>query len=300
MKNLFMTIAMAALLMSACGHRTSNGSMDEDAASVDSISFEQKDSMAEVTISVDWPTSSQGALADSIRQYICEELAGDVIQEGEPEVKLFNDGKTAVESTGSRIYKALTDMWKEMNAQGTGSDMCMSYYQHIFKTFEGDRYVSYLSKAEGYMGGAHGFALSSGITFSKKDGRRIGYSTKFDREEINYNIVNQTLFRDTDSPELQALIKEGVRSYFQEMTQENVDDEELTNLLSGIEQGDDIPLPNTPPYFTPQGLSFIYQQYEIAPYAAGMINFDVPYEKVRPFLTEEAAALIPQDSQSKR
>jgi hypothetical protein len=54
-----------------------------------------------------------------------------------------------------------------------------------------------------------------------------------------------------------------------------------------------IPLPSAAPAFTKKGLAFIYQQYEIAPYAAGMVNFDIAYDKIRPFLTAEAQALLP-------
>ena len=53
-----------------------------------------------------------------------------------------------------------------------------------------------------------------------------------------------------------------------------------------------IPVPQFPPTFTKNGLVFLYQQYEIGPYAVGMPNFCIPYKKVLPYLTEEAAALV--------
>ena len=33
-------------------------------------------------------------------------------------------------------------------------------------------------------------------------------------------------------------------------------------------------------------MGFIYQPYEIAPYAVGSISFTIPYENLKPFLTE--------------
>ena len=66
-------------------------------------------------------------------------------------------------------------------------------------------------------------------------------------------------------------------------------------MLIGVDDVNNIPLPSAPPTFTRQGLSFVYQQYEIAPYAAGMINFNIPYKKILPFLTDDAAQLIPQN-----
>jgi len=35
-----------------------------------------------------------------------------------------------------------------------------------------------------------------------------------------------------------------------------------------------------------------YQQYEIAPYAAGMPSFVLTYQEVRPYLTKEALQLL--------
>ena len=53
-----------------------------------------------------------------------------------------------------------------------------------------------------------------------------------------------------------------------------------------------IPLPKNPPYFTQDGLTFVYQQYEIAPYAAGMPTFSIPYDVAKGLLLHAAADLI--------
>ena len=89
MKSLFMTILMAAAF-SACGHRASTESTaDADSVSTDStkveapveekpalvldtISFERNDSMAEVSLSVQWPIEGNEELVTSVRQFICE------------------------------------------------------------------------------------------------------------------------------------------------------------------------------------------------------------------------------------
>ena len=89
------------------------------------------------------------------------------------------------------------------------------------------------------------------------------------------------------------MIKEGVRSYFKEFDEPVATDEQLKDMLISVDDINRIPLPSAPPTFSKKGLAFLYQQYEIAPYAAGMVNFDIPYDKIRPFLTPEAAALIP-------
>ena len=299
MKRTFLYIMMAALL-TACGHRASQqGTAENDSVAVapefqvDSISIEHEDSMASVTISIDWPTSGSDSLIESIRQYLCEELASSPIQEGEPQVKYYDDGPAAVRSTATSRYEELTASWKEIKSDGYPG-MEFSFYLRSMLLENAEQYVTYLTKSEGFLGGAHGFASAAGQTFRKSDGKRIGYQTAYNKKTESFEQKDQTLFKDTTSPQLYALIKEGIRNYFKEFDEPVVTDEQLKDLLISVDDVNRIPLPSAPPTFSKKGLSFIYQQYEIAPYAAGMINFDIPYEKVRPFLTPEAAALIPE------
>jgi hypothetical protein len=53
-----------------------------------------------------------------------------------------------------------------------------------------------------------------------------------------------------------------------------------------------MPLPQCPPLFTKDGVRFIYGQYEIAPYAAGMPDFTVPYNKLEKFMKVTAKKLL--------
>lgn len=307
MKRTFLYIMMAAVL-TACGHRASNNAADTDSVSadmiqplmsdvqyqkltVDSIGLEREDSTAIVKISIDWPVNGDEALVKSIRQYLCEELATSPNQEGKPEVKFFTDGKEAVNYAFKKQHKELSDGWKEMRA--------VSYdnmpFEHGLRSSleeETDSYVTYLTNSEGFLGGAHGYATSTGQTFRKSDGKRLGYRTEYNQKTEKFEIKDQTLFADPKSPKLYALIKEGVRSYFLEFEEGVKNDENLKDLLIDVEDVNKIPLPSSAPYFTKDGLCFIYQQYEIAPYASGMINFTIPYDKIRQLLTEDAQDLL--------
>jgi len=309
MKRLYIIILMAALL-TACGHRASKDQkissndtaglvtvqddelLTEAPFAVDSIGLEREDTIASVQISVHWPVAGPVALVNSIRQYICRELTNSPLQEDKSEVKLYNDGKTAVETTVDRQYQELYRQKKEAFEDGFGYGIPYMYSLHISKLEESDTYVSYIANSEGFLGGAHGFATSTGITFRKSDGMQLGYQSEYNKEKETYERTAQTLFINPDSPQLAALLKEGIRNYFQEYDQEVMTDEQLKDMLIGVEDIDRIPLPNTAPIFTSRGLNFTYQQYEIAPYAAGMINFSIAYDKVRPFLTDEAAEVI--------
>jgi hypothetical protein len=44
---------------------------------------------------------------------------------------------------------------------------------------------------------------------------------------------------------------------------------------------------------TEKGVEFLYQPYEIAPYAAGMPSFTLSYQDIRPYLTIGAQKMIP-------
>lgn len=293
---------MMAALLSACGHRASQqGAEETDSVAVapefqtDSIGVERDDSIASVTISIDWPTSGSDSLTQSIRQYLCEELASSLVQEGEPTVKYYDNPLDAVKTTADHRYEELAASWKELqsNIHEGMEGMEFSFALHSMLLENAERYVTYLTKSEGFQGGAHGFAAAAGQTFRKSDGKRIGYKTVYNDKTETFEQQDQTLFKDPKSPQLYALIKEGVRSYFKEFDEPVATDEQLKDMLISVDDINRIPLPSAPPTFSKKGLAFLYQQYEIAPYAAGMVNFDIPYDKIRAFLTPEAAALIP-------
>lgn len=301
---------MAAAL-TACGHRASTAEgTDADSACVDSanvtavdegpdyvlktdsIGMVHEDSTVSVSISIDWPIAGSDALVENIQQYISEEMATSIGEE-KPKAVISPDGRKVVAATFNRYKRDLTTMRQDAQQEGYAFGMQYSYFLHIFLLEANDHYVTYQSNAEGFLGGAHGFATASAQSFSSKTGLRIGYETKYNFEKEAYDISHQTLFKTPLSPKLFALIKEGVRSYFKEFDNNAPTDDELQDLLNGVNDINRIPLPSCAPAFTKRGLSFVYQQYEIAPYAAGMVNFNIPYDKVLPFLTKEAAALIP-------
>ena len=118
------------------------------------------------------------------------------------------------------------------------------------------------------MGGADGQALSIPVTFLKSTGEML-----------------QTTIDSSNEKAIQPLIRKGVISYFKKRG-ETVTDRDLNTMLF-IENGI-IPIPINAPSLTAKGLHFVYQQYEIGPYAIGMVEFTVPYDKIKAFMTSEA------------
>lgn len=297
MKHLFMTIAMTAAL-TACGHRASTDSgVEADSVSIDStavaneaallktdsIGIELTDTMADVHVSVDWPVEGNDTLLQGIRQYILKQLG----------IKKCTDIKAEIKKVAKTQYHELKTQWQE-DRECRGEDMGMIYssYQRISVDEESDTYVTYSYCTEGFTGGAHGYATATGITISKATGKEIGYESEYNANTMTFSIKHQKLFRSTKSAGLYKLIKEGVKDYFSDLEDHRISDEELADVLQNVPDVNHIPVPQFPPTFTKNGLVFLYQQYEIGPYAVGMPNFCIPYKKVLPYLTEEAAALV--------
>ena len=110
--------------------------------------------------------------------------------------------------------------------------------------------VSYLKYAYGYSGGAHGMDALTCRTFDLKTGREI-----FDED----------LFK----PGYEDRLTETLRA----------------NLLSSVEDPDmlfetDI-TPSDNFYLTSEGITYIYQRYEIGPYAIGIIKVTVPWKEIQ-------------------
>jgi hypothetical protein len=149
-----------------------------------------------------------------------------------------------------------------------------SYDANMELLFETDKVVTYGLTITVDLGGAHPVTSELGATFSKEDGK-----------QLTWDIV-----RSDSQSQLRNILREMLRGYFNVKS-----DGELMDCLQGVDDVATIPLPTTPPYMTLEGFTFIYQQYEIAAYAAGMPSDVIPYEQMRPCLTEYAQELIPED-----
>ena len=296
---------MAAAL-SACGHRASTAdvaaedSVDytaiespyivrgdsvaaQSALSMDTIRIERSDKMAEVSLLVQWPTDGDSALVRSVRQFICD-VCG--IRNA-----AFQGSRAEWRDVVDTEYNGLVEGWQGTYGDSEDGGPSFSSSTDVRLLAETAGFVTMYGEASSYTGGAHGMAVHVGRTFRKGDGRAIGYETE---QDDHFDVVHKddNLFADIHSDALYKLIKAGVHSYFKACGQPMTDDDELAAFLQ-VDNVNRIPLPGNAPYWTKTGIVFCYTQYEIAPYAAGMITFEIPYDRIREFLTDEAASLIP-------
>lgn len=265
MMNKFAT--MAVIAASAAAMACNGTETAAENFSVDSVSYEKKAKQMEVKIKADFPKGGTAALDNAICEYISETLGGT-----------YEGNVAAADSVLGYYGKAQADTLASWIKEGYAMEgQTLTYDYAIKKSYEAPAFVTYVTTFSTYEGGAHGMYGTSGVTIRKSDGRRFG----------------NDMFADTNSDGFHALIKEGLRHYFNSNGMTIRTDEQLKDALITDADVNYLPLPATAPYMSKDGVVFIYQPYEIAPYAAGAPTFTVPYTKIKPFLTATAKKLIP-------
>lgn len=246
------------------------------AFATDSIAFcEQKDSTLKCSVVVDYP-SGDDSLSVGVRRYVAGELARlflPTMQEKDEPAAVFKgakaDGKALVDFYGKLNFGYLKSQYAELKDFGIAG---LSYDLSIRKTGETNRYLTYETSCYVFLGGAHGSAVCYPVNIVRSTGRVLAATVDTLKQKA-----------------LQPILRRGVKEYISKAENRKIKDRDLQNMLF-VEHGI-IPLPATVPVLTPEGLRFVYQQYEIGPYALGMVEFTVPYADVKSCLTKEAAEL---------
>ena len=156
-----------------------------------------------------------------------------------------------------------------------------TYNGEIKMTAQTPDFITFEKYAYAYTGGAHGMSFWQAVSVNKRNG-----------EPLNDVILN----KHAASQEFKQLLKQGVSAYFS-MQRAAVykcefQPEKLQDAVFGEFDANNLPLPASKPFLTAKGVGFAYQQYEIASYADGMIAFVIPYNKMRPYLTDEVWNMV--------
>ncbi|MBP5771517.1 MAG: DUF3298 domain-containing protein [Bacteroidaceae bacterium] len=258
----------------------------------DSISY--MDAHAYQTIRVDFPSEEDSSLlVQQIFNWLCDEVRNRCIPSYESLdidsfVQASPEGTEHFAEDYVRFYgrQGLDHMQKDLRAMAE-EGYSGSFLNHLsIELLENtDSYVTMSSGHEVYLGGAHGGYNSEGISFRKSDGRPFGWDC----------------FDMSKRAELVELLKKGLMGYFNEGVEEKIytDSALFDNLIlyddpdtpeNELEYG--LPLPQARPWLTRDGISFIYQQYEIAAYAWGLPNLCLPVEALKNCLTPEGRHFV--------
>lgn len=122
-------------------------------------------------------------------------------------------------------------------------------------TLNQDCYLSAYRDRYEYTGGAHGNTVRASDTFSLQSGRRFALSHFFSPGQ-NYRriLISEILLQAEEK------MKQNPEIYF----------DNYEHLILKYFRSENF-------YLTPEGVAIYYQQYEIAPYATGIVTFVIPY-----------------------
>lgn len=115
----------------------------------------------------------------------------------------------------------------------------------------------YIDKYE-FTGGAHGSTVRSSDTWELSSGTNIPLYTFFKRGTDYERLLTEEIIKQAEYN-----MKQNPGIYF---------DDYKNLILKNFNQQNF--------YLTPQGLVIYYQQYDIAPYSTGIVEFTIPYKTI--------------------
>lgn len=213
--------------------------------------------------------------ADSVRNWITDLLSIDPTDSSstifDPMAQETVNAQAIADITATSLLNNAAKDFAEFEKEGfsTGYEYNISFGP-VYQT---DKLLTYSFTEYSYTGGAHGSTSFIQQTFDKADGKALTAGEIFEPSKIT---------------EVIQLVKQGLtEQYFSDELKNGYT---LANLL--LIDPASLALPTQSPSFVKDGIDFVYQQYEIAPYAAGMPTCVIPYSVIKPYLTEKAAALL--------
>ena len=232
----------------------------------------RKDSeWAEVDVMVEVPWGDS-RVCQAIRKSVLEtldEVASAGYGDGKRMFKRYggdwSDVKALVNYYAESAYKVIKAEskadWKERKSyQEAGMEepdpIVFAHSVRLVKECELEKLLVFACSTYGYAGGAHGGSVAAHFMYDKTTGKEV-------KEVVS----------PKEAGRLQEAMKSGLCEYFGCSRAELMDELQI--------EGSQIPWPQMAPYASKDGVVVVYQQYEIAPYAAGMPTFVIPWVKVR-------------------
>lgn len=251
-----LSLIAAALTFGACQQ---SGKENND-VSYDSvrISIEQNDT---VSINAQFPAEGNDCFRHAVLERLSEELGGSYAGS-------YDSARVMLQHYADSYMQQMKKADMETIEAG-GKPMPEARRFGFRKVYDTAKLTSFELRQYVYNGGSYESTL--GFTVRKSDGRVI------DQHILNTLFRTDEQVRDWDKALKQALQKEWKLSGTAELA---------AQLYS---KDGSVALPQTPPYFTAEGLVLRYQPGEIAERGAKVV---IPYGKVEEFLNETGKKLI--------
>lgn len=271
-------VAVAVMAAQGCGSKGS-AAVESDDFVIDSIgvvdTLRVDGSVASVQISGFYP-GGNSVLADSVRVWLAGRVANTASYSGEPLFVLNEavvaDGEALIKECRDSLMAGARRDFVDFAENGFTSNY--DYDVRFGPVSESDSLLTYYVNSYGYQGGAHGGTSAVNATFNRNNGVILTYDNVFKPECL---------------AQLIDMIKGGLWSqYFEE------DNPGATFADVLLINPDELQLPAALPMFEDKGVVFTYQQYEIAPYAAGMPSCVLTYRQLEPLMRPEIIPLLPK------
>lgn len=260
------------------GQEMESSIAEAEELTTDSIVFSENGKGYSCNMKIDFPQGN-GKIDEGIKDFLISALSDFAACDNPDKPKAEykgdkNDGKALLDFYGKQRSKDMGEEYKDLlefdNREEEPSPF--SFDGSIRLKEEAAKYVTYGIESYVYLGGAHGSSVLQEVNIIRETGKVLATSVD-----------------TTKTKEMQPILRKGVIEYFKECG-EDISDDKLNDML--FINDNTIHLPALTPSLSKNGLKFIYQQYEIGPYALGMVSFTVPYDKIKTFMTEEALKLI--------
>lgn len=153
------------------------------------------------------------------------------------------------------------------------SDSGMSYSENQGYAVERNdgRILSFSDSFDNFEGGAHGSYMEYGLNFDAETGAVLTIEDIAQDKAAFQEICVQEMLRQCEDLKAQGMLF----------------DDEILESVGGLQGIMESKMEGEEWYFTEEGIRFISNIYEIAPYAAGNFQFDIPYEMINDVLKEE-------------
>ncbi len=180
-------------------------------------------------------------------------------------VTLFNEG---VDSQNDEAKKMNEEQKEYADEEGLEYEpMKYSETQTVSVVRADENILSFVIDTAYYSGGAHGSSLLEGFTYDVNTGEQLSISNYGDESKIaatSKDFILNTIEGSAD------------------IAKATLFDDDVTSYKSVIEDyfsGETLP----ENYLDHTGITFMFQQYDIAPYAGGIVSFTVPYSEFEDF-----------------
>ncbi len=294
---LFLTFAAATLAVTGCktasqksgadSTLTDSAALGGDTMTVDSIVFTDvsRDSTVECSIRIDFPYGSD-SFSLAVKAFIGDELAALFLPYNNEEEAVARkyprykgsvlEGKQMVDHYGRATMEYFSDSQKStMQEMGWGEEdrPRLSEAIGVRKSDETREYVTFHITEYAYLGGAHPSFTAYSVNIGKRTGKPLTHT------------VDSTKLKA-----MQPILEKGVLGYLK-LADESVSAKNYKSRLFLPDNGM-IPLPAHAPYLQGDSVCFVYQQYEIAAYALGLVSFNVAYKDMENYLSKDAKELF--------